>query len=118
MITLAIAIFMFLLVYYIRKRTTFVEVCSLKKTKNAVMMRIYSAFVLASLCLLLLGYAKISIYVSILMVVTWTLHNILCNICNSPACKTCIAVNLKKKNIFDKMIYWILKNTVKITEKK
>lgn len=110
MITLAIAIFMFLLVYYLKTRTTFVEVCSMKKTKNTVMTRIYSAFVLASLCFLLIGFVKISIYVSLLMVVTWALHNILCNMCNSPACKACIAVNLKKKNIVDKIIYWIIKH--------
>ena len=118
MITFAITIFLLLLCYSIVSRTVFINTCTFKVKKHSKIKKFYILLFLINLLLFLL-FSNI-IYCIIgcsALIAIWIINNILCTRCsnqlnkndNDNYCDNCIAVRLKHKNIFDKIILFILK---------
>jgi hypothetical protein len=117
MITFAIAIFLLLLCYNIVSRTVFINTCTFKVKKHSKIKKFYILLFLINLLLFLFSNTIYCIIGCSALIVIWIINNILCTYCNKQyknddekhQCNNCIAVRLKHKNIFDKIILFILK---------
>lgn len=115
MITFAIAIFLLLLCYSIVSRTVFINTCTFKVKKRSKIKKFYILLFFINLLLFLLFSNTIYCIIGCsALIAIWIINNILCTICskqnnNDNYCDNCIAVRLKHKNIFDKIILFILK---------
>ena len=115
MITFAITIFLLLLCYSIVSRTVFINTCTFKVKKHSKIKKFYILLFLINLLLFLLFSNTIYCIIGCsALIAIWIINNILCTRCskqnnNDNYCDNCIAVRLKHKNIFDKIILFILK---------
>ena len=115
MIAFAIAIFLLLLCYNIVSRTVFVNSCTFKVKKHSKIKKFYILLFLVNLVAFLFNYILICIIGCSTLIMVWVIHNVCCTICSKQLnksdsyCENCIAVRLKHKNIFDKIILFILK---------
>lgn len=118
MITFAITIFLLLLCYSIVSRTVFINTCTFKVKKHSKIKKFYILLFLINLLLFLLFSNTIYCIIGCsVLIAIWIINNILCTRCsnqlnkndNDNYCDNCIAVRLKHKNIFDKIILFILK---------
>jgi hypothetical protein len=115
MITFVIAIFLLLLCYNIVSRTVFINTCTFKVKKHSKIKKFYILLFLINLSLFLFNNTIYCIIGCCALIAIWIINNILCTICskqlnkNDNHCDICIAVRLKHKNIFDKIILFILK---------
>jgi hypothetical protein len=119
MITIIIAIFLIALCYHIMNRTVFINVCTFKRNKKSKVKRIYITMFIIN-WLLLFFTPFYCIIGCCFMIVFWIIHHMLCTKCTKNIniethnCENCIAVKLKNKNIFDKIILFIIKKINKI----
>ena len=116
MITFAIAIFLLLLCYNIVNKTVFINTCTFKVKKHSKLKKFYILLFLMNLILFLFSKIMLCIYGCAGLITIWIIHNILCTHCtkqikddDTHQCDNCIAVRLKHKNIFDKIILFVLK---------
>lgn len=115
MIAFAIAIFLLLLCYNIVSRTVFVNSCTFKVKKHSKIKKFYILLFLVNLVAFLFNYILICIIGCSTLITLWVIHNVCCTKCakqlnkSDSYCENCIAVRLKHKNIFDKIILFILK---------
>lgn len=116
MITFAIAIFLLLLCYNIVNRTVFINTCTFTVKKHSKIKKFYISLFLVNLLLFIFGAVLYSIIGCSALIVIWIINNILCTLCNkqfkddnTQQCENCIAVRLKHKNIFDRLILAMLK---------
>ena len=118
MITFAITIFLLLLCYSIVSRTVFINTCTFKVKKHSKIKKFYILLFLINLLLFLLFSNTIYCIIGCsALIAICIIKNILCTRCskqlnkndNDNYCDNCIAVRLKHKNIFDKIILFILK---------
>ena len=116
MITFAIAIFLLLLCYNIVSRTVFINTCTFKVKKHSGIKKFYILLFLINLLLFLCSNTIYCIIGCSALIAIWIINNILCTYCTKQfkdddtyQCDNCIAIRLKHKNIFDKIILFILK---------
>lgn len=118
MITFVITIFLLLLCYSIVSRTVFINTCTFKVKKHSKIKKFYILLFLINLLLFLLFSNTIYCIIGCsTLIAIWIINNISCTRCsnqlnkndNDNYCDNCIAVRLKHKNIFDKIILFILK---------
>lgn len=116
MIVFAIAIFLLLLCYNIVSRTVFINTCTFKVKKHSGIKKFYILLFLINLSLFLFNNTIYCIIGCSTLIAIWIINNILCTYCtkqfkddDTHQCDNCIAIRLKHKNIFDKIILFILK---------